>query len=74
MKIYNPNVENKVAFNTLESGVVFQFDCVYYMKTKSRINECSDHNAVSLLSGLVMNFKPDTQVTPVEGEFIVKKV
>lgn len=74
MKIYNPNSPKTVKFDTLEAGVVFKFDCVYYMKMKARGTPSMPFNAVSLLSGIAIGISSNAQVVPVSGEFVVKKV
>jgi hypothetical protein len=76
MKINDSKSQDVVLFSELEAGVVFKLDGIYYMKIKyirvyTPINAI--YNAVSLNSGIPL-YIVDKYVTPVDGEFVVKKV
>ena len=82
MKINEINEINNVPFRSLKSGEVFRFNSALYMVIGDDVTilDAIDSeggieywiNAVTLSSGKVVNFKPDTVVEKVDAELVVK--
>lgn len=67
--VYNNNV-NKVTFDKLNKGDVFQYNSVLFMKTRAFRVDNTTYNAVRLIDGYYDDFT-DEYVTPVKGKFVM---
>ena len=75
MKVTSTILPDNEPFYKLENGVVFYSNHVYYMKMLLiGTGDDMTFNAVSLSSGIPCYFGPKHYVTPIDGEFVVKKV
>lgn len=73
MKVNILNPPGTMPFHTLENGVVFFSNNVYYLKTQLITDDPYKYNAVSIVSGIHCYFEKNHHVIPVDGEFVAKK-
>ena len=67
--VYNNNV-NKVSFDKLKQGDVFEYNTILFMKTATILTLEKTYNAVRLDDGRCTDFVNE-YVEPVKGKFIM---